>query len=57
MDICTVGEEVFESENTTTDNSTTNNTISTNHIEVNFEGIYSTIAIDTTTATTFGLYN
>ena len=54
MDRSIVGEEVFDSK-CTKDNSTVNS-ISTTHIEVNFEGIYSTIAIDTT-ATTFARYN
>ena len=58
MDRRIVDEEVFESKSTT-DNSTINN-IATTHIEVNFEDIYSTSAIDTTTtatATTFVLNN
>lgn len=52
MDRSIVGEEVFDFESTA-DNSTINN-ISTTNIEVNFEGIYSTIAI-VTNATTFAL--
>ena len=55
MDMCIVDEEVFESKSTK-DNSTINNIFAT-HIEVNFEDIYSTIAIDTTATTTFALCN
>ena len=49
MDRCIVDEDVFDSESTR-DSSTINN-ISATHIEASYEGIYSTIAIDTTATT------